>query len=668
MYDVLDTSFVPSDVQIEMRNYINGLIKQLPSYVPNTLVSDYAQSKRVLPLDTPYPGPWDNERTPYLVEIMDNMSVTSPIRHTIFLKSAQIGATAAAENVTVYWIDEVPASILFVSATDDLLEKWSTKRLEPAIDSCGCRQKIFAQSSVKGSKRTGDKIKSKEFVGGSLDMASAQSAPGLRSESKRIVLRDEIDGAPAQLKTGEGNWLAVSEARAIGFGDRGKIFDFSTPTTIEDSAIFPLFEKGDQRKFFVPCPRCGGFQDLKWSESDQAGYGLKPSRDDKGKIKYVYYECEHCHGEIHNHEKGFLLKNGYWKPTVEAKSPYVRSYHINSLYSPVGMLSWEAMWDKYEDAKKDQDGMRSFTNLYLGLPYREAGSKPKLENVIELRRPYRSGTVPEGVLYLTAAIDVQQGSKRDKKNPARLELEVCGHGAGFKTFSILYTRFEGPVDDYADGAWADLDDFIMVGGFNFKRADGREFPVVMIFTDSGDGVTMDQVYQWCAGKRNTFPTKGTRQLKAAKGVGDAMEVFNVRRYKHTKVHEDLTLYTISTNYYKHHTYNNLNNTFRNLDDPDRPGFCQFPLDYSDEYFDMLTAEEKRADGSFHNAAGKRNEALDCRVMNLCAGDIYLDSKVFELKVEAKARGATPKDLEAINHKFVLKILTEAVKNPPHKES
>ena len=657
-------SFVPAGATLDMRGFLVNLISRLPSDIPNTLVSDYAQRKRVLPLDTPFPGPWDNERTPYLVEIMDNMSVTSPIRHQVFLKSAQIGATACAENVVVYWIDEVPASILFTSATDDLLKKWAAKRLDPAIDSCGCRHKIFAQISSKGSKRTGDKILSKEFVGGSLDMASAQAAASLRSESKRIVIRDEIDGAPAQLKTGEGNWLDVSAARAIAFGDRGKIFDFSTPTTIEESAIFPAYEKGDQRKFFVPCPRCGGFQDLKWNPSKQAGYGLQPVMED-GRLVDAYYECEHCHGEIRNHEKGFMLKNGYWKPTAISDQPYLRSYHLNSLYSPVGMLSWIDFWAKYEDSKDDPDGMRSFTNLYLGEPYREAGSRPKIENVIELRCAYHSGVVPDGVLFVTVGIDVQRGSKRGAANVSRLEMEVCGHGAGFKTFSILYRDFIGDTDDHSTGAWEELDNFIHEGGLTFKRADGREFPAVMIFVDSGDGPHTDQVYSWCGARRNTFPTKGTRQLKSAKGA-DVMGDFNMRRYKHTKVNEDLMLYVISTNYYKHHTYNNINNTYRNLDDPSRPGFCQFPYDYPDTYFDMLTAEEKRADGSFHNPGTRRNEALDCRVLNLCAGDIYLDSKVFAMKVEAKAKGATTKDLENINHKLILKRLEQETKPAPIK--
>lgn len=661
MESEFDTSFITPSAQVDMWRFLSNRISQLPSDIPSMTISEYAESRRVLPLDTPYPGPWSNERTPYLVEIMDNMSVTSPVRHQIVLKAAQIGMTAAAENVAVYWIDAVPASILFISATDDLLKKWASKRLEPAIDSCGCRDKIFAQVSTKGSKRTGDKILSKEFVGGSLDMASAQAAPSLRSESKRIVIRDEIDGAPKQLKTGEGNWLEVSAARAMAFGDRGKIFDFSTPTTIEDSAVYPEYLTGDQRKYYVPCPRCGAHQELKWAPDDTAGYGLRPIRKDN-RVVDVVYECEHCHGDIHNHEKGFLLRNGYWKPTATSSSPYIRSYHISSLYSPVGMLSWLSIWEKYEKTKDSPDGMRAFTNLYLGLPYREAGSRPKIENTVELRSNYRSGVVPDNILYLTAGIDVQRGSDRDKQNPARLELEVCGHGSLFKTSSIMYRRFEGPVDDYAAGAWNDLSEFIQNGGFTFKRADGQEFSVRIIFVDSGDGNTMDQVYQWCAGRTNTYPTKGTRRLKNAKG--DEMNEFNVRRYKHTKVSEDLLMYTISTNYYKHHTYNNLNNTYRNLDDPSRPGFCAFPFDYPDKYFDMLVAEEKRADGSFHCPSGRRNEALDCRVLNLCAGDVFLDSRVFEMKVAIKAQGGTPQDIEKVNHKLILKLLQQEVKMKP----
>ena len=144
---------------------------------PPHLISAYVEGHRVLPPNTPFPGFWENSRTPYLVEIMDNMSPYSPTIITTVMKGAQLGVTAAAENVMGYWMDANPSEILYVSATDGLLEKWATKRLEPLIDSIGMRPKISVQVDINAkSRRTGDKMYSKAYVGGNLDMASAQSA------------------------------------------------------------------------------------------------------------------------------------------------------------------------------------------------------------------------------------------------------------------------------------------------------------------------------------------------------------------------------------------------------------------------------------------------------------------------------------------------------------
>jgi phage terminase large subunit GpA-like protein len=222
------------------------------------LISAYVEGHRVLPPNTPFPGPWENARTPYAIEIMDNLAPFSPVEITTVMKGAQLGLTAAAENVCAYWMDANPSEVLYVSATDELLEKWATKRLEPLIDSIGMRSKIFAQADVGAkSRRTGDKMLSKEYVGGTLNMASAQSASGLRSDSKRILILDEVDGAPRMLRTGEGNWLDVAYARKNAWGARGKVLEFSTPTTFEDSLIRERWEAGDRRVYKVPCPRCG---------------------------------------------------------------------------------------------------------------------------------------------------------------------------------------------------------------------------------------------------------------------------------------------------------------------------------------------------------------------------------------------------------------------------
>ena len=321
-----------------------------PTMPPCSLISEYIEGKRVLPPSTPFLGFWENRRTPYLVEIMDNMSPFSAVQHQAIMKGAQIGVTAAAENVIAYWMDENPAEIMFISATEPLLEKWGIKRLDPLIESCGYRDKIFAQTENKNSRRSGDKTFTKEFVGGALDMASAQSSASLRSDSKQILIRDEIDGAPALLRSGEGNWLDVSFARTKAFGHRKKVMDFSTPTTFENSLINRQYELGDQRKFIVPCPRCKKEIELKMG-NDKSAYGLK-GETKAGQLWKVYYLCEHCHKEFFNHNKTEMLTRGRWIPTARSFSDAYRSYHISSLYSPVGMFSWEELFQEFMSAVK----------------------------------------------------------------------------------------------------------------------------------------------------------------------------------------------------------------------------------------------------------------------------------------------------------------------------
>lgn len=625
-----------------------------PTTAPIHLISDYINGKRVMPPDSPFPGFWENKRTPYGIEIADNMGPYSTTQITSVMKGAQVGLTAWAENVIGYWMDESPASILYVSATDDLLEKWATKRLEPLIDSIGMRHKIFAQIDNSKSRRSGDKVLSKEFTGGSLNMASAQSASSLRSESKRILVLDEVDGAPRLLKSGEGTWIDVAYARSNAYGARKRILEFSTPTTYEESLIRERYEMGDRRKYKVPCPHCGTMDELQFEQ-------LRHEMRD-GQLYTVWYECPHCSEKIQNYHKTWMLENGQWEATAVASSKNHRSYHISSMYSPVGMLSWMEMYQKYLDAKDNPMKMRSFVNLYLGLPYKELGSRPKLEKVIELRGEYRENEVCNGVLFLTMGVDVQQGSANDPNNPPRLELEVVGHGAGFRTWSIAYKVFTGDTTKSAfEGAWEKMHQWAVDGGLVFSRADGKKFPVSLVFIDSGDGPYVDIVYAFASRWGNTFPSKGFSALQKRKDEkGDEAGPHNFKRYRAAKTERsgDVIFYEISTNYYKTHTYNNLKINRQELE-PQKPGFCNFPRDRGEKYFKMLTAEEKRSDGSFH-AGGRRSEALDCRVMALCACDVFLDSKVTAMRVAAKAAGATDLELQRINHVFVLEALRRQI--------
>lgn len=642
-------------------NFLKGLVESRNVKQPEKLISNWIEGRRIYPQGAPFPGPHRNRRTPYAVEILDNMSFSSPIRTQSIMKGVQLGFTTSAENIIGYFIGECPTEIIYVSATESLLEKWSTKRLEPMIDSMDLRKKIVSVENSPKAKRTGDKTFSKNFIGGSLNLASAQSASSLRSDSKRVVIVDEEDGAPRDLRTGEGNFLDVVIGRAAAWDGREKIMDFSSPTEYQTSLVWERYNLGDKRRFMVPCPYCKKKQWLDHDLIDKGNHGLRGDYE-AGILKDAYYLCEFCHEAIFNHHKINMLLDGDWEPQTFC-DPARRSYQISSLYSPAGMFSWRSYYEKYQEALKKENGLRSFTNLYMGMPYRESGARPKVENVIELRGSYDRGFIPNNVLFLTMGLDVQRGSDKDKENPARIEMEVLGHGMGYKTWSIDYFVFEGAVDDPESGAWAKLAKFAEDGGLHFKNKVGLEYSPVSIFMDANDNFSTAAVYEFSQKWSMAMPIRGAGVLKKRKSEAadtvDESKAGNVKRFRFVKADNDIGVVMINTSYYKNALYRRLK--VSRVDGDQRPGFCEFPISYQEEYFKMLTAEEKTVEGAFVLASGRRNEALDCRVYAMCAADVYLDARVTELKTAAKNRGAKPYELSNINSKTVLELLKQRIK-------
>jgi phage terminase large subunit GpA-like protein len=646
--------FLSSATDIEFLRAQNEL---RPTTPPAPWVHDYVHGHRIMPPESRLPGIVDVYRSPYLIEPMMNMSPASPVTHDACMKGAQIGYTWSAENVIAYYLDENPAPMLYISGTQELLEKWVTKRIEPLISSCGFRHKITAAVDNTKSRRTGDKTFSKYVTGGFLEMASAQSPAGLRQDSIKVLIIDEMDSAPRMLRTGEGIWVNVAIARTNAWNYLKKIMMMSTPTTFEESLIKVQYDLGDQRKYLIPCPFCKRPQELVMG-NENTRHGLKPETKG-GILQFAYYSCEFCHEAIFNNQKTEMLAAGRWEPTAVPSERGRVSRHISALYSPVGMFSWTEAYEEYLKAQNDLEGegMRSFVNLVLGLPYKEKGARPKIENVINLRGGYREGAVPDGVLFLSFGCDVQAGSENDPTNPPRLELEVCGHGSSFKTWSITYKVIEGSIDDPFDGAWEKFYQWIIKTGLTFKRSDGMDFVAQIGLIDAGDGNYSNVVYQFTSRLSNVFPSKGFNVLKKKRNEkGDEISFKNFIRYRAAKTDKsgDITFIEIATNHYKTQLYGHLN-VQRQPVDPQRGGFCDFPMDYGEDYFRMLIAEERRRDGSYH-AGGRRNEALDCRVMNLCAADYWLAAMVSERRAAAKTMGHDALTIQSINAKTILQVL------------
>lgn len=648
------------------REFIKSQIRLLPRRVSSLLIDQYAEAKRVYPPGSRMPGPYKCSWTPYFIETMRFMSPSSPIQRDISMKGVQIGATSMVENILCYYMDEYPADILFMSATEKMIERWASRRLEPAIDSFGFRNKLVfdtgAGLEATKSKRSGDKMFSKDYFGGRLDMTTHNSPAGMSATDKRVLVRDEPDRAKSpDLPTGEGKFMDVSYARTDSWGPLRKVVDISTPTTWEKSEIFRAYREGDQRKYMVPCPLCGAYQVLE-KGTDKSVHGLK-AEFTRGQITGAYYVCDHCHDGFRESYKFDMINAGYWEPTTTPLNRFWRSRHVPAYYSL--MKSWEEICFDYELAKTTPGGMAKFTQLVDGMPSREVGVRLSEIKLQSLKGAYHWKTIPEGVLFTTVAVDVQRGTLDDPKNPPRLEMEVCGHGHGYRTWSIFYKRFEGPVEDPYAGAWEDMYQFIAEGGLRFPRRSGAEVKPKRIFLDSG--WAPHAVYRFAERVKGAYAIKGQGNNYEPDEKAKKDKKKYAKLFKAGKGADGTSIIIISSNDYKRIMQAALR-VKPVIDGPPPAMLCQFPEEYGRKeeeysdvarYFEMLTADELLEDGSF-TSGGRRNEASSCRIYNLCAADSWIYECVEEIQENYRKRGVSEAEVRKVTRDIFLTKLEREI--------
>jgi phage terminase large subunit GpA-like protein len=632
------------------RSFLLDLYSRMPTRTKNPSIVEYAETT-IVPSGKYRGMKFSHNRAPFLKEPLSLLSPDSPFQDVAMMTPAQIGKSTLAELVTMYYITQVPSEILYVSSNETAAVKWMERRIVPRAEAAGVQFRTEVESRT--SRKTGDTSYSKLFPGGNIDIASALSPAQLASETKRVTLGDECDRWRVTLGD-EGSVIDMIKARTQAWGSQAKRLWISTPTIEDVSLIWQMVQTGDMREYFVACPHCGKMQTLDFLTGK--GYGLTWERKD-GHIyrKSIELICEGCGKGIRESSKNTLLNSGEWRASCLPSTDFIASFMLNGLYSP--LLSWYDMAIAYEESLTGPVKKQAFENLKMGRPYRETGTRPKVEKIIENRGTYKSGTVPDGVLYLTMGIDVQRGSENNENNNARIEAQIIGVGAGYRTWVIDYIVFDGDITDPYGGAWEKLNQFGLDTELTFYRSDGFGFPVSVVFIDSGDGSASDIVYRFCSRWQNTYPIKGRAEItRRKKDAPDEVIQGNMQRYRASKLDEDTLIYLVNTNFFKARIYHGLK-IERQEGDIQRPGFIDFPKELDEKYFNGLTAEERKRDGSFHNPGGRRNEPLDTMVYALCAADVFLDSEVINYRMWAQQNGANKADLQKITHKTVLENMT-----------
>lgn len=558
------------------KGFCNGL-KPVETILP----SEWSRRYRVLSQSaSAEPGKYDPDRTPYLKEIIDCLSDGSEVEKVSFMKSAQIGGSEALNNYLGYIIHISPGPTMIVQPTIKMAEGYSKQRINPMIE-----------LSEELNKRIIDNnVANKTFPGGFAVFSGANSASGLRSLPIKYALMDEIDAYPQDVD-GEGDPVGLVEKRTTTFSRR-KIFMPSTPTIANISRIEKEYLKGDQRKYHVNCPECEGsfsfdFYQLKFTKNEDNNKRCIPES--------VFYECPFCKAEIKEFSKTDMMAKGKWIPTNLNADPKNRSYHINSLYSPLGWKSWYELIDEFLEAKEDPFKMKVFKNTVLGETYKEKTQQPDYIKLYNRRENYKFREANKKIVYCVAGADTQND---------RLAYIILGFGEDNEIWVLAYNEVLG--DPTYPDVW---DQFKREIERPIKHESGQDIYVNHTVIDSA-GSRTNFVYDFCRRNQDKFTP--------IIGRGD----FGFYFKKSSTIDKDtngnsfsnaLDLYQVNTIQSKKTVYNFLQN------ETEGSRYVHFSEELPLNFYEMLTSEQLiskiikgvQKEEFIKPTSSTRNEALDC---------------------------------------------------------
>lgn len=563
---------------------------------PVLTVSEWADNYRKLSAESSAePGQWNTDRAPFQRTIMNAIN-DSECEEVVIMSSAQIGKTEILLNIIGYYIDYDPSPILVLQPTLEMAQTFSKDRLAPMLrDTPALKGKV---KDVK-SRDSGNTILHKKFPGGHITMVGANSAQGLASRPIKIVLMDEIDRYPASAGT-EGNPIKLAEKRTTTFWNRKKI-KVSTPTIKGVSQIESEYESSSKEEWCVPCPCCGRLQPYEW-----------------GRLHFsdVTMECKFC---------GERFKEVEWKENEgqfvaqHPENKRKRGFHLNEMASP--WKTWEEIIADFKEAKKDMkekgnvEKMKVWINTSLGETWEEKGESAD-DDVLLKRRELYSDDLPNGVLLLTAGVDVQDD---------RFEIEVVGWGKGYESWGIKYHKIYGDMEQ--ETTWDMLEKFLETE-YYFENKNSLLIACTCI--DTGGHYTT-QCYKWLKKM-----AKKQKRIFGIKGMGGA-GIPLINKVSTNNI-EKVRIFMLGVDSGKEILMTRL----KTVDIG--PGYCHFPINadrgYNETYIKGLTSEQRvihfkngRPVLKWVKKSGTRNEPLDLRNYATAAAEILRpDWDILEQKI------------------------------------
>lgn len=453
-------------------------------------VDDWADEYRVLPAGSAEPGPWRTTRTPFAKEIYKALSSSSECEEVVLVCATQLVKSEAGLNWVGTIIDEMPAPVMIVQATVNMAKRYSRLRVAPMIQNCpSLRHKV-----KNTSRDAANSTSLKEFPGGALVVTGSNSAAELAMMAAKFIHFDEVDDYSDDVD-GQGDPIGIATARQDTFRGRKRLLSSSPKRPKGDSRIERGYLSGSQETYHVHCPECGHAQQLIWAQ-------LKYLKDEAGEPipESARYSCVSCGVLIEEHHKEKMLTNGVWVAKHPERKNKRRSFHLSSLYSPLGWLKWSDLVAQWAIAQKDlalgkDEAHKTFVNTRLAETVAEQAEQIAANELLEKAEDFDPSIVPMGGLIITCFVDTQDD---------RLEAFPWAFGENDQMWMLKPEVIMGNPGEIE--TWSMLDAYLYT---RFKHASGQTLAIEAVGIDSGGHYT-HEVYNYV---RTAHPSRKIAALK-----------------------------------------------------------------------------------------------------------------------------------------------------------
>ena len=598
-----------------------------------------AQYMRV-PMGAGNSVPWDPLVAPYVIEPM-NCLASREYDAVIFVGPARTGKTIGLiDGWVIYNVICDPADMLIIQMTEEKAREHSKKRLARTF-----RVSPEVVSRLSPNKNDNN-VYDRTFLAGNYLKIGWPSVNIMSSSDYKCVALTDYDRFPEDID-GEGDAFSLASKRTTTFMSSGMTLVESSPgRDVKDvkwrrtspheapptTGILSLYNRGDRRRWYWPCPHCGEY----FQPCGDVVAGFHDIADPVLASEAAYIQCPSCSGRILPEQKRELNGRGVWLRDGESinadgsrygdpRRSRIASFWMEgpaAAYQTLSQLVYKLLTAEQEyETTGSEETLKTVINTDWGLPYlpRASMEQRKSELLEQRAEPVPSRSVPDGVNFLVATVDVQAGRHR------RFVVQVTGYGSRGERWIIDRYNITQSLRGDSDGESQRIDpasypedwDVLLTDVFHkswpLASDPSQQMRLMAMAVDSGgeDGVTDNAYKFWRRCRRDglgkrIYLFKGD-SIRRAKLITRTFPDNTGRTGRRAQAAGDVPLWLLQTDALKDRVNNAL------WRDSPGPGYVHFPDWLGSWFYDELTYEERSSDGKWSKPGRGANEAFDLMV-------------------------------------------------------